>query len=321
MSVVFTILLLLLGLALIIKGGDVFVDAAVWMAEATGIPKFIVGATVVSFATTLPELLVSVIATAEGKSDMAIGNAVGSVTANIGLIMAIALVCIPMAIKRRDYIAKSLLMLCAAGVIVVFGRSGSFRLLPCVILVLIFAAAMTDNVLAAKKTMSGSSKEDRIPFEKKKLWINVSKFVVGAAAIVWGADLLVDNGSALARMCGVPERVISVTLIAVGTSLPELVTTITAIVKKQGSLSVGNIIGANIIDLSLIIPVCCITGGGSLTVSPQVSAYDLPASLVLGAVAVIPALISRKFRRSQGAVMLALYIFYILLTAGIVVLF
>lgn len=316
-----TVLLLLLGLALIIKGGDIFVDAAVWMAEATGIPKFIVGATVVSFATTLPELLVSVIATAEGKSDMAIGNAVGSVTANMGLIMAIALICIPMAIKRRDYIVKSLLMLIAASVIVVFGHSGSFRLLPCIILVIIFIVAMTDNVLAAKRTMSGTAKEDKLPFEKKKLLINIGKFVVGAAAIVWGADLLVDNGSALARMCGVPERVISVTLIAIGTSLPELVTTITAIVKKQGSLSVGNIIGANIIDLSLIIPVCCLTGGGTLTVSQQVSRFDLPAALVIGVVAVIPALISRKFRRSQGAVMLALYIGYILLTAGIIVLF
>lgn len=315
------ILLLILGLVLIVKGGDIFVDASVWMAEATGIPKFIIGATVVSFATTLPELLVSVFATAGGKSDMAIGNAVGSVTANMGLIMALSIICIPLIIKRGDYIIKSLLMILAAVVIVVFGRSGSFGVLPSVILVVIFLVAMADNIVAAKKTAGKSDGAEKSPIGKKQLGINILKFVIGAAAIVWGADLLVDNGSELARMFGVPERVISVTLIAIGTSLPELVTTVTSIVKKQGSLSVGNIIGANIIDLSLIIPICSAVSGGSLEVSQKVSQFDLPAVLVVGAVAVVPTLISQKFRRIQGAALLVIYIAYILLTAGIIVIF
>lgn len=131
MEIAITVLLLIVGLVLIIKGGDFFVDAASWMAEASGIPKLIVGATVVSFATTLPELLVSIFAALDARAaealspgsgigmvDMSIGNAIGSVTANLGLIMGIALVAIPMAIRRKDYMLKMILMLVAAAVAV-----------------------------------------------------------------------------------------------------------------------------------------------------------------------------------------------------------
>ena len=129
MHIFLVILLFAVGIILIVKGGDYFVDAASWMAEVSGIPKLIVGATVVSFATTLPELLVSAFAAAQGKVDMSIGNAVGSVTANLGLIMAIALICMPTVIKRRDYMLKSCLMLGAALFLVVFGAGGELALI------------------------------------------------------------------------------------------------------------------------------------------------------------------------------------------------
>ena len=114
----------LAGIILIVKGGDFFVDAASWIAEISGIPKLVVGATIVSLATTLPELLVSMLAAVQGKVDMAVGNAVGSVTANLGLIMAISVVCMPGVIRRGDYLLKSLLMLSAAGVVVAGGFRG-----------------------------------------------------------------------------------------------------------------------------------------------------------------------------------------------------
>ena len=318
MSLVVTLLLLVLGIALIVKGGDVFVDAATWIAEVSGIPKFIVGATVVSVATTLPELLVSVFAAAEGKVDMSIGNAVGSVTANIGLIMALALLFMPMVIKRKDYSVKFGLMLGAALVIVIFGRGGSFGILPSLLLIAVFIVNVVENIVSARRGMGENAQEEKPAKDKKTVIVNILKFVLGAAAIVWGADLLVDNGSALALMMGVPERVISVTLIAIGTSLPELVTAVTSIVKKQGSLSVGNIIGANIIDLALILPVCSLVSGGALPVTRQIASVDLPACLIIGAVAVIPTLLFKKFSRWQGAVLLALYIAYMVITTAII---
>jgi len=322
MELAITIGLLVLGIILIVKGGDVFVDAATWMAEVSGIPKFIIGATVVSVATTLPELFVSVIAASQGKVDMSIGNAVGSVTANIGLIMALSLIFIPMAIKRKDFAVKVSLMIGAALLLVVFGSGGSFGIFPSILFLCIFAVNVAENIISAKRAMvsgsEGDSDENDGKPTGKVIATNITKFIIGAAAIVWGADLLVDNGSKLAAVMGVPERVISVTIIAIGTSLPELVTTVTSIIKKQGNLSVGNIIGANIIDLTLIMPICAIVSGGALPVTRQVGSVDLPASLIVGAIAVIPTMISKKFSRWQGFVLIAVYIVYVIITTVIV---
>ena len=320
MHILLVILLFAVGIILIVKGGDYFVDAASWMAEVSGIPKLIVGATVVSFATTLPELLVSAFAAAQGKVDMSIGNAVGSVTANLGLIMAIALICMPTVIKRRDYLLKSCLMLGAALFLVIFGAGGELALIPSILLLVIFIVAMAENIHEARLGMREEEREEEAGLKQKpapkEIALNVIKFIVGTVGIVLGAQLLIDNGSELARFIGVPERIIGVTIIAIGTSLPELVTTITAIAKKQASLSVGNIIGANIIDLTLILPISAMIYGGGLPVSRQVAMMDLPACLLVGCIAVIPALISQKFRRSQGIVLLFTYAAYVVITCS-----
>ena len=322
MELLITILLFAIGLVMIIKGGDFFVDAATWFAEISGIPKLIVGATVVSFATTLPELLVSTFAAIQGRNladtakvDMAIGNAVGSVTAHIGLIMALALIFMPAVIRRKDYLLKSALMLGAAVIITIASAGGALGWIPSILLILIFATAMTENVCAAVGTMradrAAGLRDERPAIARKTLIVNIAKFVVGVIGIVWGADLLVDEGSALAALIGIPEGIIGVTVIAVGTSLPELVTTLTAIAKKQSDLSVGNIIGANIIDLTMILPINMIAFGDKLPFSAQAARLDLPACLLVGLIAVVPALISAKFRRWQGFVLLAVYFTYV----------
>ncbi len=311
------IVLFLIGILLIVKGGDAFVDAASWMAEVSGIPKLIVGATVVSLATTLPEMLVSVMAAVDGKVDMSIDNAVGSVTANIGLILGISLVCIPAVIRRQDYLVKSVLMLAAAAVIVAGGWMGQIGLGLSLLLLVIFAVFLYENVGTAwKQVRADRAQNERIKPSKKELVYNILKFVVGAVAIVIGAQLLVDNGSVLALYAGVSERVIGVTIIAIGTSLPELVTTLTAIAKKQSALSVGNILGANILDLSLILPLSSLISGRSLPIASNSAVLDLPACLLLGCIAIIPAMISSRFRRWQGVVLLLLYIFYLFLTCN-----
>lgn len=326
MEIAITVLLLIVGLVLIIKGGDFFVDAASWMAEASGIPKLIVGATVVSFATTLPELLVSIFAALDARAAEALSPgsgigmvdmSIGSVTANLGLIMGIALVAIPMAIRRKDYMLKMILMLVAAAVTVCFSLfDNGVGMVASILLIIIFVIAMYDNIHEAVVAVKGGAKGQQLdePVTKKAVITNVVKFLIGAVGTVAGAQLLVDNGSALASMCGVSDRVISVTIIAIGTSLPELVTTLTAIAKKQGSLSAGNIIGANIIDLTLILPVCALIYGSKLPASPTVAMVDIPACLIIGILSVVPTLITKKFSRWQGALMLAAYAVYIVLS-------
>lgn len=320
MHIAITILLFAVGILLVVKGGDFFVDAASWMAEVSGIPKLIIGATVVSLATTLPEMLVSVMAAAQGKVDMSIGNAVGSVTANVGLIMALSLIFMPGVIRRRDYLGKAIMMLLAAGIIVACGFSGQVSMVFCVILLVIFVAFLVENVSTAKKDMKEEAAVEKDAFltEKKTVVINIVKFVAGAAGIVFGADLLVDNGSELARLLGVSERIIGVTLVAVGTSLPELITTVTAIAKKQADLSVGNILGANILDLTLIMPLSALISGQALPVSAISARLDLPMCLAVGLIAIVPAMIRSKFSRWQGFVLLGIYIAYVIVTSFVV---
>ncbi len=335
MDLVVTLLLFALGIVLVVKGGDYFVDAASWMAKVSGIPKLIIGATVVSVATTLPEMLVSVMAALQGKVDMAIGNAVGSVTANIGLIMALALIFMPGVIRRRDYLIKSILMLLASGLVVACGFNGEINRTASLVLLVIFFFFLWENISSAKKTMAagrstgeggnavvarGNAPEAQLQEEmdalrsRRAVAINIGKFILGAAGIVVGANLLVDNGSELARLIGISERIIGVTLVAVGTSLPELITTITAIAKKQSALSVGNILGANIMDLTLIMPLSALISGKSLPVPSASAMIDLPACLLVGLIAVVPSMISSKFRRWQGVLLLAVYVVYLVIT-------
>lgn len=312
--------LFLLGIVLIVKGGDFFVDAASWIAKVSGVPKLIIGATIVSLATTMPEMLVSLMASLQGKVDMSIGNAVGSVTANIGLIMAISLICMPAAIRRRDYLPKSILMMTAALIIVVGGFRGEITRPLSITLLVIFVIFIFENINSARLSMTeeipAKAKVRRVRPEKKEITANIIKFVLGAVGIVAGAQLLVDNGSELARLVGVSERIIGVTIVAIGTSLPELVTTITAIVKNQSSLSVGNILGANILDLSLILPLCNVVSGKPLPIAQASAAVDLPACLLVCFIAIVPAMIAAKFRRWQGAVLLLVYIAYVFVTCS-----
>lgn len=301
------------GLFCIMKGGDLFVDAATWIAESTGIPKFIIGATVVSFATTMPELLVSLFSAFEGNADIAVGNAVGSVTANTGLILCISLVCMQCAMTRRQYAGKACLLLSAICLLFVFTRDGSLSLWESAAILAVFAFYMAESLLAGRREQGAEQPAEKPKKDGRTVAWNIGKFVLGAAAIVLGAQLLIDNGSELARRIGVPDAVIAATMIAIGTSLPELVTTIISIRKKQASLSVGNIIGANILDLTLIMPLCALLQGRPQPIERQGMLLDIPACLIISAAVMIPALACGRFKRWMGILAGALYIAYLVI--------
>ena len=310
-SLAVIILLFVLGLVLIIKGGDWFVDAAGWIAEVSGIPRFIVGATIVSVATTLPELFVSSIAASKGQAEMAIGNAIGSVTANTALIMALSMVFLPVTLKRKDYLFKSVLLMGTVALLWALCGDGTLPVARGVIMFVVFALFIWENVKAAKKEDANEPEEKPEKPTRQTVLKNIVLFVLGAAGIVIGSNLLVDNGTLLAQRLGVPENVIALTAVAIGTSLPELVTAITSIVKKEASLSVGNVIGANIIDTALILPVCSVISGGTLQVAASTVRVDMPVCLAVTMIALIPALISQRFRRWQGILLIGIYIAYL----------
>lgn len=306
----FVILLFVVGLVLIIKGGDWFVDSAVFIANLTGIPKFIIGATIVSVATTLPELTVSVTGVIDGELDLAVGNAVGSVTANIGLIMGISLVCMPAVIKRSQFWLKGTLMSAAALLLWMLCKDGTLHMLPSFALFVLLAVYVWDNIRDAKNDVGSDEREI---VDKKDLPKQIVMFIIGIAAIVGGSKLLIEYGSEIALLLGVPSAIIGVTMVAIGTSLPELITTLTAIRKKESSMSIGNIVGANIIDLAMILPICSVVSDGKLTIAEQSYALDMPMCFAMTLIAVLPPLIKGKLYRWQGILMLALYAVYVVI--------
>ena len=313
-SIWITVLLFLLGLLLIVKGGDWFLAGAVWIAEATGVPRFIIGATIVSLATTLPELTVSVTGVLQGEVDLAVGNAVGSVTANLGLILGISVLCIPSVVNRKQFNLKAILMVVGAALLTVLCWSGTLRLLPGLLLFVIFIVYLGNNIVDARSSVQErEALPERRTTSYRQMIMKLGMFVIGIAAIVLGSQLLINYGSELALQLGVPSSIIGVTMVAIGTSLPELVTTLTAIAKKEASMSVGNIVGANVIDLTMILPICSAASGGRLTIGSQTTALDLPVCLLLCCVAVLPPLLKGKFYRVQGVLMLAVYAGYVVM--------
>ena len=306
MTIAITLLLFAIGLALIIKGGDAFVEAASRLAAATGIPKFIIGATIVSVATTLPEITVSLLATVHGEREIAIGNAVGSVCCNIGLILGLALLLRPPKVHKQELRSKGLLMAGATAFLWAFTLNGHLSLLESLVLLGIFGYFLFSSVQQSK-----DHREEREKISRRQgLW-EICVFVLGATAIVLGAHLLVQNGVILAGLLGISDEVIGLTMIAVGTSLPELITALTAIRKNESSLSVGNIFGANIIDITLILAACTGASGGGLEMAAATAWVDLPVCLGLMGVVLLPAWRKGKMKRWQGGTLLALYGIYV----------
>ena len=307
------ILLFALGLVLLIKGGDWFVDGATGLARRFRIPEIIVGATVVSIGTTLPEVMVSATGAMEGLGSMAYGNAIGSVICNTSLIAAITLAVRPGTVDRKSLRMPVLFFFGAAALYCgtayltgYFSRPLGFVLLA------IFVIYMVITIRQGFKNPT-EQEEDGEEEKQRKLWQELVLLVVGAAVIAVGARLLVDNGTLIARELGVPETVIALTFVALGTSLPELVTTITSLKKGHASLGIGNVIGANVFNLVLVSGVAVTLAPfevpvGNLILGHNASlVMDIPIMLTVMVLLTIPALATKKLHRWQGIVLLCIY--------------
>lgn len=317
MDTLLIIILFILGLILVIKGGSWFVDAATWLAGATGIPKFIIGATVVSFATTLPEVLVSAIAAFQGHPDMAMGNAVGSVNCNTALIMALSIIFMGGKVKRKQFAPSALIFLTSTVLLYIFGHDLKIVVWESAVLLLLCAGSIAESIISGKEPSGGKTKKKK-KIKPDALTVNIIKFIGGAVCMVIGARLLVDNGEKLAVILRVPDIIVSITLISVGTSLPELVTTVTAIVKKQSDISIGNIIGANIMDLCIVVPLSSFIGQAHsstvMAIDPSYLAIHMPITIWLAFVAVVPTILMKKFAKWQGVVLLISYVGYLVIS-------
>ena len=307
------ILLFLLGLILLIKGGDWFVDGATGIAHRFHIPEILIGATVVSIGTTLPEVMVSATSALGGHGEIAYGNAIGSIICNTSLIAAITIAIRPSKIDRKPLIMPVIFFFVSAVLYsVVAYTTGYFSRKIGLLLILIFVVYMMISVFNAKKSLvaGATDKEEK---SENSLVRELIFLIVGAILIAIGARLLVDNGTIIAENLGVPESVIALTFVALGTSLPELVTAITSLIKGHGALSLGNIIGANLFNLVLVSGVSVVLSPFAIPSSLQVNGMnaslvvDIPVMFLVMLILTLPAILRQKLSRAQGILLLLIY--------------
>ena len=310
-----SVLLFAVGLVLLIKGGDWFVDGATGIAKRFNLPDIVVGATVVSIGTTLPEVMVSTTGALAGSGAMAYGNAIGSIICNTALIAAISITCNPGPVNVKSMKTPAIFFFASAAMYCVAAYAlGTFPRWLGFIMLTVFVVYMILTVRNGMKNPDASEEEEE-ESKPRKLWQELLLLVVGAAVIAVGADLLVDHGQVIALGLGVPETVVALLFVALGTSLPELVTTITSLKKGRASLGVGNVIGANVFNLVLVSGVAVslapfdvpcentlLNTGLNLSL-----VFDIPVMLGVMSLMIFPALLTKKLGRWQGILLLCIY--------------
>lgn len=308
-----SVFLFAVGLVLLIKGGDWFVDGATGIARKFNIPELLIGATVVSIGTTLPEVMVSATSALSGHGEIAYGNAIGSIICNTSLIAALTIAIKPGKAQRSSMIVPVIFFFVAAIFYsAVAYTTGYFSRTVGIILLCGFAVYIGINVRNVLKMPSAPAEEESQE-ESSSMVKDIIFLIIGAVLIAVGADLLVDHGTVIAKEVGVPESVIALTFVALGTSLPELVTAITSLVKGHGALSLGNIIGANIFNLILVSGVSVVLSPFAIPSASQLFGnnaslvLDIPVMFAVMLLLTVPALIRQKLSRAQGIILLCIY--------------
>jgi len=304
------LLLLGVGFALIIKGGDLFVSSSVAVAHHMHIPNVVIGSTLVSLATTAPELAVSATASFHGQPGLAIGNAVGSAIANIGFILGMLCVLHPIPVRPKDFLIPAFVML-GAGLLMValtwqlsLGRVGGGFLVACGL------AYLVVDYLRHRPGEGGQmARVEVLEHDIMTLRRALLVFSVGAVLVLIGSQLLSRNAVVLAERAGVSPILIGLTLVAFGTSLPELVTAITAARKGVPELSLGNIIGANILNVTLVT-------GTAASIAPLkldrwTQAYSFPAMVAMFILLIVLGRLGKRLSRRDGFILLGFYALYL----------
>ena len=303
MHMLIELILLVVGFAMLIKGADIFVEGAAGIAAKFGIPQLVIGLTIVAMGTSAPEAAVSITAAFKGTADITIGNVVGSNIMNVLVILGVTAVIVAVAVQQSTVRYEIPFVILVSVVLLVMGAmDGTIGHLDGVILWLLFIVYLIYLFLMAKH-----GKEEEEAPEDAPVWKLLLFVVIGVALIVIGADVSVDAASEIARVIGLSERFIGLTIVALGTSLPELCTSVVAATKGKADLAIGNIVGSNIFNIlfvvgttALIIPV------------PFNPAFIIDSAVAIGAAVLlwVCVLKNKKLTRPGGIIMLAAYAGY-----------
>ena len=254
-QIVFQAIILVVGFVFLVKGADWFVDGAASIATKFGIPQLIIGLTIVALGTSAPEAAVSITAAASGNADITIGNIVGSNILNIFIILGLTALVAPVAVQKSSLVVDIPVVIGISALLLVMGLDGNITRLDAGILIVIFALYLGYLFWDAKKSIALSSETNEESEEIKNLSIPKAIFstVIGLVLIVLGSNCVVESATFIAEKAGLSERFIGLTIVALGTSLPELFTSVTAAIKKNSDIAVGNIIGSNIFNILFVV--------------------------------------------------------------------
>ncbi len=314
-------LLLVCGLVLLVGGAELLVRGAASVASALGISPLVIGLTVVSFGTSAPELVTGVMAAVRGQPGIVIGNVVGSNIFNVLVILGLAAVIAPLAVDRQlirvdvpIMVALSILVWALAGDGALAGWEGALLVAGLVAYVVVTVRASRRTAPELEERVSEGL---HLPPPRRRLGRDTVLIIVGLGLLVWGAAWLVDGATGVARSLGVSELVIGLTLVAAGTSLPELATSVVAAFRGHTDIAVGNVVGSNIFNLLAVLGASSMVARGGIGVSPQALGFDLPVMLLVAAACVPVFLSGCKVERWEGALFLVVYAGYLawLLTA------
>lgn len=303
MEILLQILLLAAGFVLLIKGADWFVDGSAGIATKFGIPQLVIGLTIVAMGTSAPEAAVSISAALKGNADITIGNIVGSNILNILIILGLSSVIVPIAVAPSTIKIETPFMLVITAVMLLLGLDGTISLIDGIILIALFIVYLVYLFIMAKKDMNKeqeAAKEVSIP--KAIIFV-----IVGLAMIILGSNFTVDAATALARIIGLSERFIGLTIVALGTSLPELFTSVAAARKGNADIAIGNIVGSNIFNILFVV------GLSALIVPVPFAAnfiFDSIIAIAAGVLLLLCCLWTKSLKRWAGVVMLLSYAAY-----------
>ncbi len=305
-----SILLFILGFVLILKGGDLLVESSVWFAKMTKIPSMIIGATIVSIATTFPETTVAFIASIGGEEELAMNTSIGSIICNFTLVLGLSFTFLPTKIDSGAFLKKVLFFLAVLVLFVLCAIDKKIGVFDSVILLFMFAIFIITNIKEAKKT---TLDENSLSPRPSAVYI-VLQFMISAFAIGYGASVLVKNVSNISSIFGISEDVVGLSIIALGTNIPEIVTTIDSIKRKMPEIGIGNIFGASIINATMLI------GGATLLAPDSIISLNwfmlfvsVPLLFLTLAVVALPIMKKNKSNRFQGILLLGLYALYSIL--------
>ena len=303
----FTLVLLAVALGLLYVGGEVLVAGAVSTANRLRLPPFLIGLTIVGFGTSMPELVVSLDAAFVGAYDISLGNVIGSNTANILLILGAAAVISPIVLDGEKLTRDLAVMLAAAAALLGFGWFGEIGRWAGGGLVALLALYLVWAAVSGRGEENPSMETRRV----LPLWREVAAILTGLLFLVWGGDLLVSSATGIARDLGVPEAIIGLTVVAVGTSLPELATSIVAALRRQSGIAVGNVIGSNIFNIAGILGVTALIV--PLPVAQGFVADDIPVMIAVSLALAAILLLRHGISRLTGLVLLGSYAAYVAL--------